>query len=358
MTWTRSAPDRLPLALFAAALLFAAGCSKPPAYGSANAVIAVVDSALMEEVEPILAAAFEREVFTTRAETVFEITFVPAQSIGEFEKWRRIIVVEPLTDPVLVGDLVDADEGPVTATITDRWARGQTIWVLAAATPAATVELVRSRADSLYREIHDRYVQHQVDRMWASGRDSARYRSLVDSFDFGLVLPRLYDAAPGSSTSDSRVWYASDPRRVVSLHWVDRPAALSADSVLAIRRAWGREVFPDDTIVGALPTVEPADATGEAGPDAPDTLAAGAVAVAPVRASRTTLGGADAVRLQGLWRSRDGAAAGIFLTWGVACGDRLVLIDGNLFAPDRGKIPYLIQLEEIASTFRCAREPA
>ncbi|MBW3660735.1 MAG: DUF4837 family protein [Gemmatimonadetes bacterium] len=341
-----------PTALLAA-VLAASACTKGPSYGSANAIIAVVDSALMPDLEPVLTRALEREVHTTRAEPVFEVTFTTVESIGEFRRWKRLVVVESLDEAALVPDLVDLpDDGPVAAEVHDEWSRDQTVWVFAAGTPEATVELVRQRADSLYRVIHDRYVEEQVARMWASERDSALFRSLVDSLGFGLVLPRVYQPAPGSAPADSRVWYNRDPRRVVSLHWLPRPTELSADTVLAIRRAWGAEVFPEDSIVGSL-----------AG--APDTTAApadtgvGAVAAAaPIQASRTTLAGREAVRLQGVWRSLEGASAGVFLTYGVACGDALVLIDGNLFAPDREKYPYLVQLERIFSTFACEREAA
>ena len=49
----------------------------------------------------------------------------------------------------------------------------------------------------------------------------------------------------------------------------------------------------------------------------------------------------------------DHQAAGLFVTYGVICGDRLVLLDGNLYAPDRSKVPYVIQLDTIFETFRC-----
>ena len=48
------------------------------------------------------------------------------------------------------------------------------------------------------------------------------------------------------------------------------------------------------------------------------------------------------------------AEAGLLLTYGVLCGGRLVLIDANLYAPDRDKYAYLVQFERIARTFRCA----
>lgn len=331
----------------------ASACTKGPSYGSANAIIAVVDSALMTELEPVLVDAFEREVRTTRAEPVFEVTFTTPETMGEFRQWRRLVVVEPLDGATLVPDLADPPEaGPLVTEVENEWARDQTIWVLAAETPEATVELVRQRADSLYEVMHERYVERELSRMWASERDSALYRSLVDSLGFGIVLPNVYRPAPGSAPADSRVWFNREPRRIVSIHWTARPDELSADSLLSLRRSWGREVFPEDSIAGSLP--EPADTPAAAPGDT--SAAVPAAAPEPVQVERTTLGGQPAVRLQGVWRGTTGTNAGVFLTYGVLCGDALVMLDGNLFAPDRPKYPYLIQLEQIFSTFHCARE--
>lgn len=335
--------------LVLAALPLAAACAKGPSYGSPNAVIAVVDSTIREQVEPILRESLEREVFTTRSERIFEVTFTGVASLGEFRQWRRLVVVEPIAGATLVPELVDVpkeDGGEVVAEVRDEWARNQTVWVVAAGSPERTVELMREKADSLYEVIHGRYVDHQVARMWASGRDSALYRRMVDSLGFGIVLPRVYSEAPGSAPESARVFFNDDPRRVVSLSWGPRPAEVTADTVLALRRSLGEAVYPDEEIVGRIGPAEVADADTAA---AADTVDAGP----PIRVRRTTLAGGTAVRLQGVWRERDGASAGLFLTYGVPCGERLVLLDGNLYAPDRGKYPYLLQLERIFATFHC-----
>lgn len=321
-----------------------AACSKGQPYGSDNAVIAVIDPAVRDEVEPLLRRAFERQRFTTRAEPVLEVTVTTPEELGEFRKWRRLIVVEPRPG-MLVSDLVGgSEEEAVVAEVEDEWARDQSVWVVSAPTPAATVELVRSSADSLYDVVLGRFVAYHEARMWASGRDSAQADRLLDSLGFGLVLPRVYDSAPASSSPDSRVWYNADPRRVIALHWSPAPARLTADTVLAVRRAWGRSLYATDTIVGALAGDTVAADTTAADPAAP-------AAALPIAVRQVELDGRPAVRLQGVWRSP--ADAGVFVTYGVVCGDRLVLLDGNLYAPDRNKVPYVLQLDRILSTFRC-----
>jgi hypothetical protein len=334
----------LPAAALFPILLVLSACGRGPAYGSDNAVVAVVDPALREGLEPALRASLEREVETTRMEPVLEVTFSTPEEMGEFRRWKRLLVVEPGDHARLLPALVDTPlEGPLSTVVRDRWARGQTIHVLAAPTAEATVELVRSSADSLYEVIRAEFTDHHVARMWASAPDSALAGRLADELGFSILLPNVYRPAAASTPADSRVWYNEDPRRVVSLHWLTRPEELTAEAVLALRREWGRALFPGDSIGGLLET--PADRGAE--PDPPSDTAP------EVRAAETRLGGLPAIRLQGLWTNRSDVTAGLFVTYGVICGDRLVLLDGNLYAPDRSKVPYLIQLDTIFETFRC-----
>ncbi len=335
-------------------LSLAPACGRGPAYGSDNAIIAVVDPELRETVEPLLRASLERRVQTTRPEPVFELTFTTPEGIGEFRNWKRLLVVEPGDDAVLLPGLVDTPlERPVAAEVHDEWANGQTIYVLAAPTPEATVELVRSSVDSLFDVIHERFVEFHVKRMWASEPDSALAERLDSELGFSLLLPRVYQSAGASAPADSRVWYNQDPRRIVSIHWLPRPAELTPDTVLSARRAWGRDLFPGDSIAGSL-TGPAAPIPPAPGPADTKTVPATVETGPALQVETTRLAGAPAVRIQGAWVNPADVSGGVFVTYGVICGERLVLLDGNLFAPDRSKYPYVVQLDRIFHTFRCA----
>lgn len=328
-------------------ILAVAACGKGPAYGSDNAIIAVLDPALSEALEPVFRRSFERTFFTTRPEPVFEVTFSPTGSIGEFRKWKRIVVVEPADErAVLVSDLLGrglletARTQGLVARVDDEWARGQAIWIVSAATPQATVDLARAKVDSLFDVIHREYVAGQVERMWASEPDSVLAERMLREQGFSILIPRVYTAAPASAPPNTLTFYNQEPRRIVSIHWTPRPATISADTVLAVRREWGRAIFPGDTIPARVPA-------------GADTSAGGA---SHLFVGETTLGGLRAIRLQGVWENPSDLTGGVFLTYGVPCGDRLVLLDGNVYAPERPKYPYVIQLEQIFETFRCAGE--
>jgi hypothetical protein len=128
---------------------------------------------------------------------------------------------------------------------------------------------------------------------------------------------------------------------------------MTAEAVLEARRDWGRDLFVGDEITGALPGSAPTDTTPPAPAGDADTSGVTPPEPPVLQASRTTLAGLPAVRIQGVWNNATDLTAGLFLTYGVVCGDRLVLLDGNLFAPDRDKYAYLLQFERIFETFRC-----
>jgi hypothetical protein len=322
------------LAVASAAVAASMGCGKGPAFGSDNAIIVVVPEALESSLTDPIRRSFERTVLTTRDEPVFELTFTTPVSIGEFTKWKRLVIIETTGDALLLPELIDVPtSGEVVEEVHDKWARGQTIHALGADTPAATSALVHKQLDSLYERIHQDFVDYHVRRMWASGPDSSLARQMSDDLGFSIVLPRVYRPAQASAPPDTRTWFNVDPRRVVSVHWAPISAGLDPDSVLAVREAWGHALFPGDSIAMR-----------------PDTTGANPRLIA----IRSQLGDQSAIRLQGVWENRSDVSAGVFLTYGLICDDQLVLLDGNLYAPDRPKYPFLIQLEQIFETFRCA----
>ena len=68
--------------------------------------------------------------------------------------------------------------------------------------------------------------------------------------------------------------------------------------------------------------------------------------------------GKQALTIQAIWENPPGAypAAGPFITRAITCPrqQRMYLIDAWLFAPASDKYEYMIQLDEILNSFRCA----
>ena len=72
------------------------------------------------------------------------------------------------------------------------------------------------------------------------------------------------------------------------------------------------------------------------------------------------LEGRDALEVTGVWQDERGGfpAAGPFIVWLIDCPGRTYFIDAWLYAPEQPKYEYILQLQEILGSFRCASSGA
>lgn len=79
-----------------------------------------------------------------------------------------------------------------------------------------------------------------------------------------------------------------------------------------------------------------------------------------IHSARTNLRLADrpAIQVQSTWSNPPGQwpAAGPVLTRLVQCPEYTYLVDGWLYAPGRPKYEYMVQIETLLNTFRCAED--
>ena len=84
-----------------------------------------------------------------------------------------------------------------------------------------------------------------------------------------------------------------------------------------------------------------------------------ATEAADVEPRRLELDGAPAIQVQGIWRDEGTyPAAGPFVARAVRCPDATWFFDAWLYAPhpEDSKYEFMLQLEEILDSFRCATE--
>ena len=65
--------------------------------------------------------------------------------------------------------------------------------------------------------------------------------------------------------------------------------------------------------------------------------------------------GRKALEVTGIWQDESGGfpAAGPFSVWLIDCPTRTYFIDAWLYAPNKPKYEYILQLQEILGSFRC-----
>lgn len=318
-------------------LLLVAACDKPSAFGEANSLILVGDETLWQQVESDTYEQLERTVFTTREENTFNVTYV-APGGGELDEllmWKQVLVFGEPGDPLIEAIAADAKATPEVGTVLqagDVWARGQvaTAVILEAGHEA---DSWRAALPGLAAMLDNQYRQYALSRMFASGIDTVLAQSVAERYGIELIAPNIYHGEIGD---DGIIRLRNDnPRpseriRSILIQRVETDgSAIDAEDVFA----WREGI---DSVMYNVPQ---------------------GIERVPVEPLTFDLAGAEAIEVRGMWNDEGTfPAGGPFVARAVRCPDAVWYFDAWLYSPNprASKYEFLLQLEEILDSFRCA----
>ena len=319
-------------------VLLGVGCDDSRmALGDVNTFIAVADDSLWSEVGDTVLTALQPQIFTVRAENMFELTHTTygGEHWGNLSRFKQVLAIGQPSDPWVQQALEEADttvQPPAIVEANNVWARGQRVTALVLPDSGAASAVVE-RLDSLRALFDRRYRVWAQTRMYFSGHDEALADTLGQLGNFHLDMPVVYR---WRQTGDSAFMFLNDQPdasqlvRSVLVTWrsgtegrpmVD-PALAWRDSVAERFYDWGQATQRTRL-----------DTARIAGP------------------------GEDALEVRGIWSGtlENFPQAGPFITRVVDCPaqNRRYLLDTWLYAPARDKYQYIIQLETLLDSFRC-----
>lgn len=322
-----------------ASLLAVSACSdNRQAMGTNNSIIVITTDSLWSAVGDSVLAAMEPRVFAVRDERTFEVTHVAPTDAKwtELRRFRQIVAIGTAEDgwvePVLRrANAVGTGPGTVHRA-EDVWARNQlaTAVVVPAENSAeavlSLVPQVATTTDSLFRV-------HALQRMYMSRADTLLRDTLRAEDGYGLLLPNVYR----SIRRDANLQLFQNATQiggdlVRSILVTSRPGLLepTPELVLAWRDSMAAEAY------------RPTQAAAET----------------RIETRELDVRGIRGFEVQGAWRGNDPTwpMGGPFIARVVHCPtqNRTFLLDAWLYAPNRGKYEYLIQLQTILDTFECA----
>lgn len=318
-----------------------AGCDLPRAHGDAHAVIVGADSGFWHEVEDVFLDAMAPTIQTVREERPFRVTH---QDPTEMEYWnnlrrfRQVLVVGESTDP-WVSEALERYQGedvgspPALLQVRNVWARGQQVSILLLP-ETGQAEAVEQLASALHEVMSQQYREYVRNRMYVSGRNAELTESLAAEEGFSFEFPNVYRVA---ARGDSIFRFRNDnpsPReliREIGLTWITPVPEedLTRGELEQWRLEFANEHYND-----------------------PQELDLRVVTYRGIEVD-----GIQGVELQSAWVAPEDAwpAGGPFITRALRCPDqdRLYLMDAWVYAPDRDKYEYVLQLENILASFRC-----
>ncbi|TVP74568.1 MAG: DUF4837 family protein [Gemmatimonadales bacterium] len=327
-------------------LLALAGCGDlPQAHGDANAVIVGTGEPLWEEVGEAVETTLQPTIQTITDERRFRVTWQDpsdGQLWGNLRRFRQILLIGTATDPWMerAVDRRTGDEAlspPQLLRARNVWARGQTAWILLLSEDGGAEE-VEPLLEELSRRMDEDFRRYARNRMFVSGVDTVLADSLAQNVGFGLILPQVYRY---STQADVFRFRNDNPTpseliREVGVTWTSPiPDELpGGNDMMEWRLAFADANYPQPQIVDTTATM-----------------------THRVR----EFDGIEIVEFQSAWRAPPGEwpAGGPFITRAIPCPDqdRLYWLDAWLYAPNRDKYEYMIQLETILDTFRCGETP-
>ncbi len=335
------ASTRRATATFAAviAVILAAACSKPAAWGEATSLILVASGDVWAEVEDSTYAVLEPTILTTREEKKFNVSHVDPASpeLGDLVVFRQVIVLGTVESPLVQAAAEEAGitaEAPSTFTASDVWARGQLVTVVVAEAGQEAETWLRTLPE-LIDVIDARYRVWVLERMFVSGVDSVVADSLGARFGFSIQVPKVYRFVIREGPRDTVVILRNDnpdPSELIRsllITWRPRLVELTEEVALDWRAAI------DSVHYNVPQRIEPSGKEP--------------------RAFR--ISGREGLEVTGTWVDEGTfPAAGPYISWLVGCPDKTVFIDAFLYAPRKPKYEYMIQLEQILSSFTCPAE--
>ncbi len=321
------------------ALLMGA-CETPRAHGDASAVIVGADVDLWFDVEAEFLDAMAPTIQTVREERPFRITHqdpLDLQYWNNLRRFRQVLVMGEAGDPWVAEALEryeeELHEPPTLLQVHDVWARGQQVSVLVLP-ETNQAEAVAELAGALQGILDQQFREYARTRMYVSGRNTALSDSLANQFGFSLTFPNVYRVAE-SNEAFLRIRNDNpNPReliREVGLTWISPiPEEDPSQSEMEQwRYDFANEHYND-----------------------PQELDLSVVTYRDIEVN-----GHSGVELQSAWASPEGAwpAGGPFIARAIQCPerDRLYLMDAWVYAPERDKYEYVIQLQNILNSFEC-----
>lgn len=343
MRTRRTAAGALAALVLALAL---AGCGRPRSWGEPWQVTVLADSLDWAAVGPLVEGIFAEEWIGPQPERKLDFVLGDASRLEEYLNRRNLLLLSAGPADGQVGrfvqrlldtpskDRVQREEAFLFSR-DDAFARGQRLGLLAAPTALAFRRQLRAQLADVRALFLSHDVERQAEDLFGAWQEKALADSLAEAIGFRLKIPADWFLVQGVEDPAFVRLRRMSPDRWIAVHWVEGDDSLrsSAAGLREVRRRLGRLYWDKDYTEPDLG-----------------------------RFSETTLNGAPATLLEGLWGTDEHLGGGPFLLWGLfvpgagadPAAGRTYYIDAAVLHPGGAKSPFLHQLSTIASTFEGA----
>ena len=324
-------PRLIPIIL----MLVVTGCGyKPRSQGEYSEVAVFADRELRPAISKTLSQLLEIPIDTPQPEQLFYLRWPEWDDFSQYTERRNIILLGTLKGDGAVSNYVrgmlssDALEGVRQGDYwyfakDDAWARGQSLYLIVADDIRQLANRIKSDGESIYHTMRESVLQRLKSQLYASAERRKLADEIFDKYGFKLRIQHDYTIVLDSPEERLLRLRRFFPDRWLTVSWVEGES-LSQELVERERNRINK-IFNDP--VYTYPEYN------RFSPN--DEIVSGGIL------------------LRGIWATESTTGGGPFFTYALPdmSQGRIYFIDGAVFAPDREKVPLLLQLEVMAQTF-------
>jgi len=324
------------LVLMLTMAVFSSGCgiNKKNASEGDALVGVIVDGPQKKAAEEYLVPQIERLIETPQMEYHFYTIFGDIDSLQKVSRWQNVVILGTLDgkDPVslwlqerLSAEALEGVRSGEHKLFRRKnlWVRGQMVVFVVTPTPKEMREYLEQNSDVIYTILNDDRNERRFKELYALHEQKALSDSLRDAHGWTLRIPSEYKIVARGKNPDylrMRRWF---PDRFINIAWTFGTLDdVCVDTLIALRNRIGAKFADPDRVNPVI-----------------------------LHSRLTTLGGREALRVEGIWETKGPLGGGPFVAYLLYNEGTLYLLDGQVFAPDRRKEPYIRQLDLILNTF-------
>ena len=291
------------------------------------------------QLEPILSEVFQQTVMTPQPESHFNLIQVNADSMGIYLFHKHLLFVSTLESEGKIADIVmrSIDKPELKEKVrngesflfkkSDQWGKDQLILTMVSSSIPKLKQQIQENRDFIY----DMALQHQQrlvkQLMYDRLENTDLSEELLGKYQWNVRVQHDYFVALDDSVDRFVFLRRRQPERWLFVKWFDGldPSSITLDWYLDMRDSIGVWYYGGDTVNRGYTGSKVSDFQGR-----------------------------WCLKIEGLWENEEKVAGGPLLAY-VFYDEptrRTYVIDCAVFAPNRLKIPYLDQLNNMANTFQ------
>lgn len=312
---------------------------KPLAMGDERDVYVFVDRANWQALQPILQSSIERDVILVYPEQYFRVILKSISEVNEYRQYRNLLFIGDLESEggvssfmreSLANDFIDRvkQSGGDLFVARNFASRDQLTMYLMGSNPANLQKVGVIQSDKIFELLLNRYTQRLG---YQAFQQPVIPSSFFEPYPFEMKIPNNFQLYSNDRVGNfltfiyrARMQDKEIPDKYINVYYEDmQENVIDFEWLISRRKMLGEKYFEGDVFDEETIQKEPA-----------------------------RLGDYDALRIRGAWKNEKHLIGGAFQSYAFWHNGKAYIVDNIVYFPAGDKLPILVELYAISSSFR------